>query len=131
LRRRSAARFPLEKVRDMTMTGDKPVTLPRVAKGPRPQFFPDETSDILLSMNVALMTELMVVRERLDTLERVLEKHGVMQREEIEKFDVDDTVEMQREKVRQTIESHVFYLLLDQAERARQKIDPKQQQPDV
>lgn len=115
----------------MTMTGDKPVTLPRVAKGPRPQFFPDETSDILLSMNVALMTELMVVRERLDTLERVLEKHGVMQREEIEKFDVDDTVEMQREKVRQTIESHVFYLLLDQAERARQKIDPKQQQPDV
>lgn len=115
----------------MSNQAEKPVTLPRIAKGPRPQFFKDETSDILLSMNVALMTELMVVRERLDTVERLLEKQGVVAREAIEHFDVDDAVEAQREKVRQTIESHVFYLLLDQAERARQKIDPKQGQPEV
>ena len=115
----------------MTNPAEKPVILPRIAKGPRPQFFKDETSDILLSMNVALMTELMVVRERLDTVERLLEKQGVVSREAIEHFDVDDAVEAQREKVRQTIESHVFYLLLDQAERARQKIDPKQGQPEV
>jgi hypothetical protein len=110
---------------------EKPVSIQRIAKGPRPQFFKDETSDILLSMNVALMTELMVVRDRLDTVERLLEKHGVLKLEEIEHFDVDDAVDSAREKVRQTIESHVFYLLLDQAERARQKIDPKQDQPDV
>ncbi len=55
------------------MTEEKKIKLPRVAKGPRPMMFEDEANDILLSMNVSLLNELIVTRQRLDAVERVLE----------------------------------------------------------
>ena len=47
-------------------------------------------------MNVALLTELMVTRERLDTLERLIEARGLVPRSDIDAYQPDDAAEAQR-----------------------------------
>jgi hypothetical protein len=98
---------------------------PRIARGTRPRFFDDASSDTLLSMNVALLTELMATRERLDTLERLVASKGLVQRAEIDAFEPDAAAEKEREDIRESMSRHVFYLLLQQAERAASEPDPK------
>lgn len=56
------------------------------AKGKRPAYFDDPATDRLLSMVMALTGEVSVLRERLDTVERLLEAHGAVARAEIETF---------------------------------------------
>jgi hypothetical protein len=56
------------------------------AKGRRPEFFDDPAVDRMLSMVLALTAELSAVRERLDTVERLLENKGTLRREEIEGY---------------------------------------------
>lgn len=92
--------------------------MPRVARGHRPEFFDDPASDTLLSMNVALLTELMTTRERLDTLERLMIRKGLLTRDEMDEFEADAGSETEREQLRDGMAQRVFYLLLQQAERA-------------
>jgi len=47
------------------------IELPRQAKGERPIYLGDKTTDNLLSILLALAGEVAVLRERLDTVERV------------------------------------------------------------
>lgn len=61
----------------------------RRAKGKRPQFFDEPALDRLYSTVFALAAEVSALRERQDTLERLLEQHGVMKREEIEGYEPD------------------------------------------
>lgn len=56
------------------------------AKGKRPQFFEDADNERLLSILMAVAGELAVTRERLDTMERLLEKKGLVSQQEIETF---------------------------------------------
>lgn len=56
------------------------------AKGGRPLFFEDPAVDRLTSLSMALAAELSVVRERLDTVERLLEQGGSLKREAIENY---------------------------------------------
>ncbi len=56
------------------------------AKGKRPAYFDDPATDRLLSITMALAAELSVTRERLDTLERLLDAKGVVARDEIESY---------------------------------------------
>lgn len=56
------------------------------AKGKRPSYINAQSNDHLLSMIMVLAEELAVTRERADTLERLLESEGVLDREKIEKF---------------------------------------------
>lgn len=55
-------------------------------KGRRPTFFDDPATDRLTSLAMALAAEVSVLRERLDTVERLLAEKGVMSREEIEGY---------------------------------------------
>ena len=64
----------------------KRTTMPRAAKGKRPQYFEDPAVDKLHLMVMALIEELSVTRDRLDTVERLIEKHGLFQVEEIEDY---------------------------------------------
>ena len=58
---------------------DTPVVkLQRVAKGKRPQYFSDPAIDKLLVMVLELTQELSVTRDRLDTVERLLDRAGVL-----------------------------------------------------
>lgn len=54
------------------------VKLKRVAKGKRPQYFADPATDKLFVMVLELTQELSVTRDRLDTLERMLNEAGVI-----------------------------------------------------
>lgn len=61
----------------------------RKAKGKRPEYFDDFATDRLMSIVMALVAEVSVLRQRQDTLERLLETHGVLRREEIERYEPD------------------------------------------
>ena len=56
------------------------------AKGKRPEFFDDPALDRLYSVVFALVAEVSVLRERQDTVERLLEKNGSLTRGDIEAF---------------------------------------------
>ena len=96
-----------------------PVTLPRRSKGPKPQFFRDPALDHLLAMVVALTAELSVAIERHDSLERLLDKQGVVKRKAIEAFRPDEAIEAERFKVRDDLIGRVFHILHEQAEIAQ------------
>ena len=83
----------------------------RVAKGRRPYFMSDPDVDRLLAMIMALTGELSVLRERLDTHERLLDQSQVMRIDDIEGFAPDKAVESQREAERQASLSRVFRIL--------------------
>ena len=56
------------------------------AKGKRPAYFDDPAIDRLVSILMAVVGEVSVLRERLDTIERVLETKGSLSREDIENY---------------------------------------------
>ena len=58
----------------------------RKAKGKRPAYFEDPAIDRLLSIVMALAGEVSVNRERLDTIERLLDAKGTLSRVDIEAF---------------------------------------------
>lgn len=59
------------------------------AKGKRPQYFDDPAIDRLLSIVMALAGEVAVNRERLDTVERLLETKGAITRADIASYKPD------------------------------------------
>ena len=70
------------------------------AKGERPVFFDDPQIDKLLAIIMALTGEVSVLRERLDTLERLLETQGLLSRQEIEAYQPDDAAAAERDQWR-------------------------------
>lgn len=57
------------------------------AKGKRPQYFEDPANDRTLSIVMALVGEVSVLRERLDTVERLLDAKGSISRSDIEAYE--------------------------------------------
>jgi hypothetical protein len=55
------------------------------AKGKRPQFL-DPEDDRMLSMLLALVGEVSVMRERMDTIERLLDAKGTISRADVESY---------------------------------------------
>ncbi|MFL0414428.1 hypothetical protein [uncultured Sphingomonas sp.] len=76
------------------------VTLPRVSKGPRPHFFDDPSIDQIMTFFFELMTEVAVLRERTDTIERLLDANGTVSRADIEAYRADPAVEAERNEWR-------------------------------
>ena len=73
------------------------------------------TEDMLLAMVTALAGELAVLRERLDSSERLLDAAGVLAREKIETFTPDAAATAERESLRKNLISRVFRPLRDVA----------------
>ncbi len=67
------------------------------SKGKRPYFFQDPAVERVLNITMAVAGELAVARERLDSLERLLEKRGILSREELENY-VPDTPQIEEER---------------------------------
>jgi hypothetical protein len=59
------------------------------AKGRRPDYFEDPALDRLLSLTMALVGEVSVLRERIDTVERLLEAKGTISRADIDAWQPD------------------------------------------
>jgi len=67
-------------------------------KGKRPYFFNDPAVERVLNITMSIVGELAVARERVDTLERLLEAKGILTREEIEHYiPTSKSIETQRQ----------------------------------
>ncbi len=67
------------------------------AKGKKPTFFADPQVDKLMAIVMALAGEASVLRERLDTVERLVESKGLLTRQEIEAYRPTEQVAEERE----------------------------------
>lgn len=72
------------------------VRLPRVSKGKRSQFYDDPAIDQLMTFLLELMAETATLRERMDTIERLLDEKGSVSRDEIENYLPDAQGEAER-----------------------------------
>ena len=69
----------MEEIDYINLASNKP-------KGKRPYFFDDPAVERVLNITMSVASELAVARERVDTLERLLEEKGVLTRAEIESY---------------------------------------------
>ncbi|MES1943922.1 hypothetical protein PC39_07404 [Salinisphaera sp. PC39] len=83
----------------------------RKAKGKRPYFFENPESDKLLAIIMAVAGELSVVRDRLDTVERLLEQKGSLTRADIEDYEPDESVREARHAWREVYLERVLRIV--------------------
>jgi len=76
-----------------------------------PMFTGDERLEKLLGITLAIATELAVTRERLDTIERLLDGSDVLDRESIEQFKPDDGIMAERNSMHEDYLARVFRAL--------------------
>ncbi len=72
----------------------------RKAKGKRPTFFNDPQIDTVMGIVMALAGEVSVLRERLDTVERLAAAKGLFTPHDIESYRPDEVVLTERERWR-------------------------------
>jgi hypothetical protein len=89
--------------------------LERNARGKRPQFYETPGLDEAMAMIMVLANELTVVRDRLDTVEKVAAAKGVILDADIEAFEPDQATLEARELRRQDFLARLFYLARKQA----------------
>lgn len=85
------------------------------SRGPRPTFFAEKPVDQLHVMLVSLLEEVAVLRDRLDTTERLLEQHGVVARSEIEAFEPDADAAAERAAWRDAYVQRVLRVVFEEA----------------
>jgi hypothetical protein len=72
---------------DKTGSGSGRVRIPRTAKGERPQNFSDPAIEKVLGIALSLASEVSVLRDRLDTIERLMDSRGVLPRAAIDSYE--------------------------------------------
>ena len=72
------------------------VKLPRISKGKRSRFFDDPAIDQMMTFFLEMMAEVSTLRERLDTVERLLDVNGSISRADLEAYKPDAAVEAER-----------------------------------
>ena len=87
------------------------IKLKRGAKGERPYFFDDPAVDKLLAMLMGLAGEVSVMRDRMDTIERLLQSKNIITEDEIENFQVSDEVLTQRAARREEFLSEITRII--------------------
>ena len=88
----------------------------RHAKGKRPQFSGTAGVDQVMSMVLVLASELCVVRDRLDAIERIAALKGVDLAGEIDRLPLDQTALAERETRRQELFQRLYYLMCKEAD---------------
>lgn len=93
-----------------TDNASKGIELPRTTKGKRPSFFNDPALDQMMTFILELTTEVAVLRERQDTVERLLDERGSVTRDDIERFRPDEEGETERVQWREEFLQRVLRL---------------------
>lgn len=88
----------------------------RKAKGERPAFFHDPQVDKLLAVTMALAGEVSVLRERLDSIERLAEAKGLLSQQEIESYRPDAQAAEERERWRGEYIARVLRVVREELE---------------
>ncbi|MEM1019091.1 MAG: hypothetical protein ACFBZ9_07235 [Sphingomonadales bacterium] len=78
------------------------IELQKKARGQRPEYFEDPAIDKVLSITMALAGEMAVMRDRLDTVERLLEAGDPVTRESINSYQPDVSVRDERDAWRES-----------------------------
>ncbi len=84
------------------------VKLPVTTRGKRPHFFDDPAIDQVMTFLIELATEVAVLRERHDTVERLLDQQGSITRAAIEAYRAPPAVEAERAAQREAYLKRVF-----------------------
>lgn len=92
----------------------------RDAKGKRPEFYETPGMDQAMSMIMVLANEMNVIRDRLDSAERVAKDHGIDLATGIENLKLDQQALEDREARRQDFLERLFYLMRKEANEAAQ-----------
>jgi hypothetical protein len=71
----------------MASTSTRRIRISRTAKGERPRNFSDPATEKVLGIVLSLASEVAVTRDRLDTLERLIETRGLLPRSAIEGYE--------------------------------------------
>ena len=96
--------------------GEDAPRLRRTAKGKRPRYFSDPGIDRLLGILMSLVGEVSVLRDRLDSVERLIEKGGLFSREDLENFRPDAEAESEREEIRKQYIERVMRVVQNEYE---------------
>jgi hypothetical protein len=99
-----------------TKNGDARPRAIRYAKGARPQFYSESGLDHAMSMIMVLASELSVLRDRVDAMERVGKKHGIDFAAEIDALQLDQPALDARESARQDLLRRLYYLATKEAQ---------------
>ncbi len=94
-----------------TQRGARPVRLPGVAKGRRPEFYEDPAIDQLFAIVTALTAEISVLFDRLDILERVLTEAKTLGQGALENYAPDAATAALRAQCRDELLRRVFAVL--------------------
>lgn len=78
------------------------IELQKKARGQRPEYFDDPSIDKVLSITLALAGEVAVLRDRMDTVERLLEAGEPVTRAAIDAYQPDAHVRDERDAWRET-----------------------------
>jgi hypothetical protein len=92
------------------------VELQKKARGQRPEYFADPAIDKVLSITMALAGETAVLRDRLDTIERLLEAGQPVSRAKIDGYVPDETVRTERDEWRETFLDNVLRIIHQERE---------------
>src|SRR6185295_11583826 len=86
------------------------------AKGKKPSFFADPQIDKLMAIVMALAGEVSVLRERLDTVERLAESKGLFSRQEIEAYRPTELAAEEREQWRSQYIARILRVVHEELE---------------
>jgi hypothetical protein len=103
----------------------QPIKRIRTAKGRRPYFFDDPNIDKLLAMIMALTGEVSVIRERLDTHERLAEKKLTPTSKNIEAYKPTEAVDQWRVQWRAEYIARILRIVTDELERIKMQESDK------
>jgi hypothetical protein len=104
------------------------IKLQKHAKGPRPYFFDDPSVDKLLAMLLALCGEVSVVKDQLDTLERLIDEKGMITHDEIDRYQPTKAVLAEREERREQYLNQILRIIdIDTANMGRNDVSPEWQ----
>jgi predicted nucleic acid-binding Zn-ribbon protein len=101
------------------------------AKGKRPYFLEDPALERVLNITMAVTQELAVVRERLDTLERILEKKGILSQAEIEAFEPDEEQAQARQHLHASYIARVLRIVQQELEALQEKPESNRDMVDI
>jgi hypothetical protein len=99
----------------MSEAPSKPA-LPKTFKGKRPDFFDDPAVDRVLAIALAIAGEVSVLRDRVDSIERVAAAKGSFTKADVEAYEPPQDVAQEREAWRQAYLNRIFHVI-------RQEID--------
>jgi len=93
-----------------------PVKLQRKARGERPKYFEDPAIDKVLSITLALAGEVAVLRDHIDSMERLLETDGTIDREALHAFSPDRQTREERDAWRDEFLSTILRCVHEERE---------------